>query len=209
MTTSNGFAQQAPLYVRALRLRHLHMGGFVSFLLFECMIATGVLLALAELVSWWAVPVLPAVMAIMVKVNDMVIGGSRPARAPARSAAQGSSDRASAARVEMEARTDETASVTRRTTTALDRTEIARAGAANARTASGARTAGGASAGAGTPGASTGSHSASGAFAAASGAAGATTGSHAAADPDDAETNGARNAAAGGGTGTTIRTRVV
>jgi hypothetical protein len=34
MTTSNGLAHQAPLYVRALGLRHLHVGGFVSFLLF-------------------------------------------------------------------------------------------------------------------------------------------------------------------------------
>ena len=61
MTASNGAAGQAPLYVRVLRLRHLHVGGFASFLLFECMIAVGVLLALAELVSWWAVPVLPGV----------------------------------------------------------------------------------------------------------------------------------------------------
>ncbi|MEV6930302.1 hypothetical protein AB0M46_38275, partial [Dactylosporangium sp. NPDC051485] len=127
MTTSNGLAHQAPLYVRALRLRHLHVGGFVSFLLFECMIAAGVLLALAELVSWWAVPVLPAVVATMVKVNDMVIGGSRRARANARAAAAGSPDRASSIRVEPDARPDERASVPRRTATALDRAEIARA----------------------------------------------------------------------------------
>ena len=63
MTTSNGFAPQAPLYVRAMRLRHLHIGGFVSFMLFECMIAAGVLLALAELVSWWGVLVLPVTVA--------------------------------------------------------------------------------------------------------------------------------------------------
>src|SRR3954470_3412050 len=108
MTTNNGFAQQAPLYVRALRLRHLHVGGFVSFLLFECMIAAGVLLALAELVSWWAVPVLPTVVAIMVKVNDMVIGGSRRARALTRGGDRGSFDRASSSRVESDDRTDET-----------------------------------------------------------------------------------------------------
>src|SRR3954470_4889515 len=128
MTTNNGFAQQAPLYVRALRLRHLHVGGFVSFLLFECMIAAGVLLALAELVSWWAVPVLPAVVAIMVKVNDMVIGGSRRARALARAAGTGLSCRASSIRVDSDDRTDETSSVPWRTTTALDRAEIARVG---------------------------------------------------------------------------------
>ncbi|WP_433610268.1 hypothetical protein ACQP2P_40715 [Dactylosporangium sp. CA-139114] len=148
MTTSNGFAQQAPLYVRALRLRHLHVGGFVSFLLFECMIAAGVLLALAELVSWWAVPVLPAVVAIMVKVNDMVIGGSRRARALAREAERGSPDRASSTRVDPDDRIGEPASVPRRTTTALDRAEIARAGRTAARSGSDASAArSGASAG--------------------------------------------------------------
>ncbi|WP_330186222.1 hypothetical protein KZZ52_54005 [Dactylosporangium sp. AC04546] len=126
MTTSNVMAQQAPLYVRVLRLRHLHMGGFVSFLLFECMIAAGVLLALAEFVTWWAVPVLPAVVAIMVKVNDMAIGGSRRTRRRGAAEARGSSDRASTARVDPDSRTAETASVHRRTATALDRAEIAR-----------------------------------------------------------------------------------
>ncbi|WP_406567875.1 hypothetical protein [Dactylosporangium fulvum] len=127
MTTSNGFASQAPLYVRVLRLRHLHIGGFVSFLLFECMIAAGVLLALAEFVSWWAVPVLPAIVAVMVKVNDMVIGSSRRARTQTRSAARDSSDRVSSARVDSADRTGEGASAPRRTATALDRAEIARA----------------------------------------------------------------------------------
>jgi hypothetical protein len=145
MTTSNGLAHQAPLYVRALRLRHLHVGGFVSFLLFECMIAAGVLLALAELVSWWAVPVLPAVVAIMVKVNDLVIGGSRRARASTRDAGRGSSERASSVRVDPDAHTGETTPVARRTTTTLDRAEIARAGGAGSggtakSTATGVRT---------------------------------------------------------------------
>jgi hypothetical protein len=72
---------RAPLYVRALKLRRLRIGGLVSFLLFECMIAVGVLLALAELVSWWAVAVLPGAVALMVKVNDLAMGGRRPARA--------------------------------------------------------------------------------------------------------------------------------
>jgi hypothetical protein len=74
---------RAPLYVRALKLRRLRIGGFVSFLLFECMIAVGVLLALAEFASWWAVAVLPAAVALMVKVNDLAMGGGRPRR-PAR-----------------------------------------------------------------------------------------------------------------------------
>ncbi|MEV8516757.1 hypothetical protein [Dactylosporangium sp. NPDC051484] len=130
MTTSNGIAHQAPLYVRVLRLRHLHVDGFVSFLLFECMIAVGVLLALAELVNWWGVAVLPAVVAIMVKVNDTVVGDWRPAhvqaRVQVRAAERDSSDRASAIRLDPDARTGEAPSVSRRTATALDRAEIAR-----------------------------------------------------------------------------------
>jgi hypothetical protein len=81
MTTSNGVPAHAPLYVRVLRLRQLQVGGLASFVLFECMIAIGVLLALAELVSWWAVPILPAAVAVMVKVNDVVAGPLQRRRA--------------------------------------------------------------------------------------------------------------------------------
>jgi len=63
-----------PLYARVLRLRHLNPSGLWCFLLFEGMIALGVLLALTELVSWWAVLVLPAAVAVMVKVNDVMAG---------------------------------------------------------------------------------------------------------------------------------------
>jgi hypothetical protein len=64
-----------PLYARVLRLRHIHPSGLWCFLFFEGMLAVGVLFALAEFVSWWAVPVLPAVVGVMVKVNDLVAGG--------------------------------------------------------------------------------------------------------------------------------------
>src|SRR5690348_12865550 len=81
MTSRSKVPSKAPLYVRALRLRQLHVGGLASFLLFECMIAVGVLLALAELVSWWAVPILPVVVAIMVKVNDIAASAAARGRA--------------------------------------------------------------------------------------------------------------------------------
>src|SRR5438876_3468901 len=45
------------------------------------MIAIGVLLALAELVTWWAVLVLPVAVAVMVKINDVAMSGSRARRA--------------------------------------------------------------------------------------------------------------------------------
>jgi hypothetical protein len=82
MSSDDLVAMRPPTYVRVLRLRRLRIGGLASFLLFECMIAGGVLLALAELTSWWAVPVLPTAVALMVKINDLAMGGGR-SRAPA------------------------------------------------------------------------------------------------------------------------------
>ncbi|MFI9643826.1 hypothetical protein ACIG87_27885 [Micromonospora sp. NPDC051925] len=61
-----------PLYARLLGLRFVNPGGVLCFLFFEGAVALAVLLALAELVSWWAVPVLPLAVAIMVKLNDVV-----------------------------------------------------------------------------------------------------------------------------------------
>lgn len=80
---------QRPLYARVLRLRHLNPSGLWCFVFLEGMIALGVLLALTELVSWWAVLVLPATVAVMVKVNDVVAGAwagaVRPTFPPSRS----------------------------------------------------------------------------------------------------------------------------
>ncbi|SCF45067.1 hypothetical protein [Micromonospora mirobrigensis] len=61
-----------PLYARLLGLRFVNPGGVLCFLFFEGAVALAALLALAELVSWWAVLVLPAAVALMVKLNDMV-----------------------------------------------------------------------------------------------------------------------------------------
>jgi hypothetical protein len=71
-----------PMYARALGLRHLRPGGMLCFVYFEGAISLSLLLALAELVSWWVVLILPASIAVMVKVNDLVAG------AVARSAAR-------------------------------------------------------------------------------------------------------------------------
>ena len=79
-----------PLYARILRVRHLSPSGFLCFVFLEGSVALGILLALAELVSWWGVVVLPVTVAVMVKLNDVVAGllgkpvpAARPA-APAR-----------------------------------------------------------------------------------------------------------------------------
>jgi hypothetical protein len=63
-----------PLYARLLRLRHITPGGMLCFVFLEGAAALGILLALAELVSWWGVIVLPLTVAVMVKLNDVIAG---------------------------------------------------------------------------------------------------------------------------------------
>jgi hypothetical protein len=67
-------ARQQPLYARMLGLQYLAPSGFLCFVFLEGAVALGILLALAELVSWWGVLVLPAMVAVMVKLNDVVAG---------------------------------------------------------------------------------------------------------------------------------------
>jgi hypothetical protein len=71
-----------PLYARLLRLRHVAPSGFLCFIFLEGAIALGVLLALAELVSWWGVLVLPMTVAVMVKLNDVIAGALSKAAVP-------------------------------------------------------------------------------------------------------------------------------
>lgn len=71
-----------PLYARVLGLQYVNPGGVLCFVFFEGAIVLGILLAFAELGSWWAVLLLPASVAVMVKINDVVAG------AVARSAAR-------------------------------------------------------------------------------------------------------------------------
>jgi hypothetical protein len=66
--------RQQPLYARMLGLQYLAPSGFLCFVFLEGAVALGILLALAELVSWWGVLVLPATVAVMVKLNDVVAG---------------------------------------------------------------------------------------------------------------------------------------
>jgi hypothetical protein len=66
--------RQQPLYARMLGLQNLAPSGFLCFVFLEGAVALGILLALAELVSWWGVLVLPIMVAVMVKLNDVVAG---------------------------------------------------------------------------------------------------------------------------------------
>ena len=76
-----------PLYARMLGLRHVTPSGFLCFVFLEGAVALGFLLALAELVNWWGVLVLPITVAVMVKLNDVVAGvltkPAPPSAAPA------------------------------------------------------------------------------------------------------------------------------
>jgi hypothetical protein len=65
-------AVHRPLYARLLRLHALAPSGLLCFIFLEGAIALGILLALAELVSWWGVIVLPLTVALMVKLNDLI-----------------------------------------------------------------------------------------------------------------------------------------
>lgn len=69
-----GAVRYRPMYARVLGLRHLRPGGMLCFAYLEGTVALSVLLALAELVSWWVVLILPVSVALMVKVNDLVAG---------------------------------------------------------------------------------------------------------------------------------------
>jgi hypothetical protein len=75
-----------PLYARMLRLRFVAPGGLLCFVFLEGAIALGLLLALAELVSWWGVLVLPLTVALMVKLNDVIAGSLARVATPARPA---------------------------------------------------------------------------------------------------------------------------
>ena len=90
MSRSRRNEAHPPLYARLLRLRHVAPTGFLCFLFLEGTVALGALLALAELVSWWGVLVLPATVALMVKLNDVIAGAlsrsATPRAVPAGSA---------------------------------------------------------------------------------------------------------------------------
>lgn len=63
-----------PLYFRILRVRHLNLRPSTTFVLFEGSIALGILLTLADLVEWWGMLAVPAAVAIMVKLQDVIAG---------------------------------------------------------------------------------------------------------------------------------------
>ena len=67
-------ARQRPMYAKVLGLQYLRPSNLLCFAFFEGAIALAALLALAELAQWWVVLVLPASIAAMVKLNDVIAG---------------------------------------------------------------------------------------------------------------------------------------
>jgi hypothetical protein len=94
-----GVSRDQPLYARTLRLRHLAPSGFLCFVFLEGAVALGVLLALAELVSWWGVLVLPVSVAGMVKLNDVIAGMLAGPTAPSRRTPPGAAEAPGAPRL--------------------------------------------------------------------------------------------------------------
>jgi hypothetical protein len=67
----------APLYWRLLRLRYTRPNGWLRALFFEGAVAIAVVLVLAEVASVWTIVVLPFVVAVVVKANDVLAGSLR------------------------------------------------------------------------------------------------------------------------------------
>jgi hypothetical protein len=63
-----------PLYWRLLRLRHVQPNGWQRALLIEGVIGVAVVLVLAGVATIWTIPALPIVAAVLVKLNDVVVG---------------------------------------------------------------------------------------------------------------------------------------
>jgi hypothetical protein len=66
---------RTPLYWRVLRLRVVRPNGWQRALLVEGVVAVAVILVLGGKASIWTIPVLPIIVALLVKANDLVAMG--------------------------------------------------------------------------------------------------------------------------------------
>ena len=66
--------EKRPLYLRLLQLKHLQPNAWQRALLGEGMILLGLLLAMADLASAWAIMVLPIAVGGLVKSHDVLTG---------------------------------------------------------------------------------------------------------------------------------------
>jgi hypothetical protein len=66
-----------PLYWRVLGLHHVRPNGWQRALLVEGVIVVAAVLVLAGVASIWTLLVLPIVVAVLVKLNDLLVAGMR------------------------------------------------------------------------------------------------------------------------------------
>lgn len=72
------------MYWRVLHLRHVRPNGWQRLMLFEGSVVVGIVLTLAGAATAWAVLVLPAVVAVVVKAHDLLAGYLRAGAGPPR-----------------------------------------------------------------------------------------------------------------------------
>ena len=83
--TARSKPKAPPLYWRVLRLRHVRPNSWQRAVFFEGSLGVAAVLVLADLASAWLLLVLPAVVAVVVKGNDVLVGWlhtDRPASSP-------------------------------------------------------------------------------------------------------------------------------
>jgi hypothetical protein len=66
-----------PLYWRVLGLHHVRPNGWQRALLVEGVIVVAAVLVLAGVASIWTLLALPIVVAVLVKLNDLLVAGMR------------------------------------------------------------------------------------------------------------------------------------
>ena len=69
---------KTPFYPKLLRLKHIHPNAWQRAFLGEGMALVGILLAMADLASAWAIVALPVAMAVIVKGHDLLAGVLTP-----------------------------------------------------------------------------------------------------------------------------------
>lgn len=71
-------SEHPPLHARLLRLHSLRLRPWQRAVLLDGSVVLAVLLVLADLVSAWALVVLPVLVAALVKAHDVVAGALAP-----------------------------------------------------------------------------------------------------------------------------------
>lgn len=77
-STPGSAPTKTPFYPQLLRLKNIHPNAWQRAFLGEGMALMGVLLAMADLASAWAIVALPVAVAVIVKGHDLLAGALAP-----------------------------------------------------------------------------------------------------------------------------------